>query len=132
MFYTQIVFISYILEKCFLYSSSRRLLYYSLLTRILTLFVFFFSRKILISFTCFFSKLLFVFFDNIYSPILCIKKNYQKYFLIFFIRIFFTRIFFMRMFPIKIRRNFYIINNTLKNLFFLTTYLNSSKNTWGW
>ena len=99
----------------------------------LTLFssFFFFLRKILISFTCFFLKFFFVFFYNIYLPFLYrYTKNYKKIFIsyvsiflvfsikIFFIRILFIRIFFIRIFSIRIRRNFYILNDVLRNLFF--------------
>ena len=118
-----------------------------LLTSILALFLFFFW-KILVSFTRFYLKLLFVFLVIVSCHFLYIVKNYKKvfllvllFFLIFFIWIFFIkilfirssfiRIFFMRILSIRIRRNFYIINKILRNLFFsLTTYLHSSKNTW--
>ena len=49
-------------------------------------------------------------------------------YLIILIRIFFIRIFFIRI----IRKNFYVvINKPLNRLLSLTTYLHSSKNTWG-
>ena len=52
---------------------------------------------------------LFFFFDNIYLSFLYkIIKNYKKVFLIFFIRIF----------SIRIWKDFYIINNIFRNLFF--------------
>ena len=66
----------------------------------------------------------------------------QNFFLLnFFIRIsssefsssseiFKNQNFFLRVFYIRIRRNFYIINNILRNCFSLITYLHSSKNTW--
>ena len=46
----------------------------------------------------------------------------------FFIRVIFIRIFLIRMLSIRIRRNFYIVNKLLRNLFLsITTYLYSSK-----
>ena len=169
MFYTQIVFISCILEKIFLYISFRRL--FTLFTTILTLlvffffrsisvslrnklslFVFFFFRNILVHFTCFFLQLFcpFFFFDNNYFSFFIYKKKFvKKYFtyflcalkLNFWIWVFFSFFyqniihlnflhqnflhysFFIRLFCIKIRRNFYVVNNIPWNLFFFNKIL---------
>ena len=70
-----------------------------------------------------FGKLITTF--HIYKKIFFIvfKRRFKMwvilvFFLIFLIRIFFIRTFFIRIFSIRIRRNFYIVNNMLKNLFF--------------
>ena len=94
---------------------------------------FFLFRKIFISFMCFFSRLFFVFLIFVYHFSIN-KKLYKNFllvfsiFLIFFIRFFFIkilfiRISFIRIFSIRIRRNWYIINNILRNLFFFNNIL---------
>ena len=80
-------------------------------------FCLFLFRKILGAFMCFFLKLFFVFYNS-YLSFLYIEKNILSAFLFL---IFFIRIFFIRVCSIRIRKNFNIVNNILRNLFFFNS-----------
>ena len=112
--YTQIVFISCILEIFFLCSSFRRFLHH---LRPYWCFCSFSStERFLYRLGAYWSFLLFsswerfwylsrasfrrfsLRFSNIYLPFLYIEKSFIKYFFLIFFRIFFIRIFFIRIF----------------------------------